>query len=1519
MIWFYLLLSFLCCGYADTVARAYTSSLCLHDREIMAVTATTEFEEELYVYVGCGGGNTERVSFRPCTTRLCIDSSYKTFELNNTTTILGRIANYDNCSAAFVVAISSIFGNPTVTLMIGNFYTVLVNDYRMFPFKMCCKDLRMAAGNSWSGYFYISIEVTENSRVQIMLPSRPLLSLEDFFSFVPVSLNCPSMADECENCDFNVRSTRDPFISFYRRLVLDKIGEREDPELVTKNAISTIFSIYEKATGDMVYKMSGGYGTRVLSKENELSRLCTITYKGLADKRGITHDLTVPVTSAEQYCDYTEFSEKATKFDGLLEKLTAHDFVPHRTKTISYLDLAGVYTSSVVWVRCRALLYSFMDVRVTEQVFLESVCTSSPGTEKWMEDPCCNTELSSYMCCHETSVTRPILSYSLTDEGKALTNATCSGNTCIPLLVAHFASLLETSHCDDLSKQATSDPKFLAYNTFEQCRARVYETPCSLDVSCADLPYSVCDSASGRCTVPCSSHSDCPTQLCMQAKAWSEEKICIGTSQDKVKDVITCFLNNIDPYLDILIRDEINSSDSRDIPFYEKFADRVTVGACVEPTLNLPWIQAASTEEECMNSVKWCPWLACAIPNQCSEEDCLNPFPSSYMCGSGASPYFFAGFFTPDVCEVRITETGEVKEMTHKNSALCLELDPTNIFVGFTETAIQYYGPCLHPSANTSTLCYSSDYCIPGYMNVECSSYCYMSSYGRHECEDLNYLWITWETQEGTSQATCIIPEISYRECLNLEASWFQGYKFIPRWNFSEEECDGLCRNSVAIYPDIKRQECEEASCSSCFTGLEESCLSKEHCTQSLICNNPQGCLFSEAPFFPNVNSLCRYHPGGKCLHSGFREDTCKQLDPSREGTFLYTLRTKEECENHAFICRMKGTPVNRTSQGSVTIPEGFSEYSKEECEACGGTYEPFFTWTNATWGHQKMWTSLQWTEKKILSPVWRETLSSDLFMELLEASRALRLASILTQEIYCKYSAERQTIAQVACSCGQSTSNISECSEKGVKGLVISSVSLCQGIYQLSHKWTRNTFLEFYLPENFTESSNICAQVNLVIISESQFLDVIREPVSSLDIVSASKKLEMNRQYVFNSRSPQVVVGRILGDGIGFTFSDAVGFTVCIEFPTIDLSQWTLYQPPAQLNVVISDLTDYDKWTIFGEWPLDATRACVVVNHSHISIFPAATIANWETVEIQDCWPPEELRFILVLAGLYLLLLIFLTVSAVFRWQHAMKPFYEDFPRIALVFIIALCILRVIYFSGLVFGTYEVNYGVVIIFADLPALLFFNSVLLTGIIWAAVYMLTFEVELTDRTPAEKIKTLLKVTSACTGLLYIIFIVLFALYARYLLETAIPFCGTPEQEDDTMNTTVYKRVIHSIFAIYAITVAIFFAYYSVKLLLAMQQNERSRQLRKWVKFMLVSVICFLALILQAILLLVALDHEFHNFSKCWIVLCTEFLPACFLAVLLRYKSHFNDNTSNTPRTCHTRTRAQPEAMVKQAV
>jgi len=179
--------------------------------------------------------------------------------------------------------------------------------------------------------------------------------------------------------------------------------------------------------------------------------------------------------------------------------------------------------------------------------------------------------------------------------------------------------------------------------------------------------------------------------------------------------------------------------------------------------------------------------------------------------------------------------------------------------------------------AASRTNCIDPDYCIPNVDNSNrpCISYCQnTTAVSPDMCTGS---WKTWQGSSGQHSA-CVRVNISKAICDADGHTWKFGRDFFPAISNTEEECKkGVCIFQTAGF-NGNVGACNQFRCTTCVTGLEPQCFSKEACEspQNPGCIQNTGCLLKHGfvkntgvqvtylwsptgDVFPYLQSVCIY------------------------------------------------------------------------------------------------------------------------------------------------------------------------------------------------------------------------------------------------------------------------------------------------------------------------------------------------------------------------------------------------------------------------------------------------------------------------------------------------------------------------------------------------------------------------------------------------------------------------------------------------------------------------------------
>lgn len=134
---------------------------------------------------------------------------------------------------------------------------------------------------------------------------------------------------------------------------------------------------------------------------------------------------------------------------------------------------------------------------------------------------------------------------------------------------------------------------------------------------CKDIsPTSVCDPQRQRCVIPCKSQADCYNGICTAER-------CEGLSDEKEQKqsallnvcshpspliALQCTLAKIDPYLAVLVANEIEASSTPG-SLVDKFVEMITESSCSTEGGN-PIEDGNLSREECLEWPGFCKVLA---------------------------------------------------------------------------------------------------------------------------------------------------------------------------------------------------------------------------------------------------------------------------------------------------------------------------------------------------------------------------------------------------------------------------------------------------------------------------------------------------------------------------------------------------------------------------------------------------------------------------------------------------------------------------------------------------------------------------------------------------------------------------------------------------------------------------------------------------------------------------------------------------------------------------------------------
>eukprot|EP01126_Amoeba_proteus_P018857 TRINITY_DN19601_c0_g1_i1.p1 TRINITY_DN19601_c0_g1~~TRINITY_DN19601_c0_g1_i1.p1 ORF type:complete len:825 (-),score=89.79 TRINITY_DN19601_c0_g1_i1:69-2210(-) len=680
--------------------------------------------------------------------------------------------------------------------------------------------------------------------------------------------------------------------------------------------------------------------------------------------------------------------------------------------------------------------------------------------------------------------------------------------------------------------------------------------------------------------------------------------------------------------------------------------------------------------------------------------------------------------------------------------------------------------------------------------------------------------------------------------------------------------------------------------CSTCKTGKEPYCFNRTLCETTLACNNYLGCLYytniteilGEIPYFWTPLGTLDPLVSPFACNPGITPSTIRWEGP---------LTTVEECSNWGYLCN-DGTVVNASTDGAAFIPTGFNWRNETECIKCGGTYNPFWKWTPGTWvdllvpSHNLSWRT---PEEDVVQPTWRPRLFKKIWTDLLDKARALRLATLFIGELLCNFGVEKEVLYTISCSCSAETGEICFDSLISLGGSSIAFISACEGIPSIVtvEEVTINITPDFSISSNTT----FCESIEIGLVPLTQFQYRAIRVLTSLAIYSETSQCRANATYIYNHQEPSTVIGELISDGYFFNYKDDYSLSGLIMCYNLSLSSpdWHLR---SEINTfdLVSTVYPFKEFTLLHlDLPLNSTRACIELKGGdNLTYFVVGLVKDWETLRISDTWLSEELGLIIFLAVSYFCLLFWATFSFVGRLLAVTQGFYI---QIGLAMIILQSTLRVIYFIGVPFGTFEFE-NLALLFSDLPQLLFHSVVVLTGITWSEIV-----VRVEKRGTGVTVDNIIILSYIYIISLTTFFVALAITYGCLSGEATTEFtCASTQAEKDQITSAEAVLLVYkALFAFYSVMIAVTFALQAQRVIALLftyrhaNQKSKEKNLQKMISsFLITSIFSISGLLIQAAIAIYSAVSTMSTLTKLILIVCCELIPTYVLAYLFRYGS-----------------------------
>eukprot|EP01127_Copromyxa_protea_P010183 TRINITY_DN2459_c0_g1_i5.p1 TRINITY_DN2459_c0_g1~~TRINITY_DN2459_c0_g1_i5.p1 ORF type:complete len:1259 (-),score=229.58 TRINITY_DN2459_c0_g1_i5:1204-4620(-) len=1132
-----------------------------------------------------------------------------------------------------------LWGVSTVEVTLGEYtHTIFTSadpTRGVTPLSLCCNEFRE---HSLDGSFIITVSSSvPGAELTILIPedtSRLPVSL--YYQLVPVTLSCNGVEVSCNKnktgCPINVPTTIDPVYSFWSTILKSIIGIIDVVTLdAEKDIISTIVWVSKQNPGSVIHSGIFGAGDQVKSETNSFDfDSCTLSYDNLVDEQGNAVEFkTAEGTVIESDCQIDDYLKYFDAFQGVFTFLEGSQSISiSSSQILSVLDMAHLITQSNTWKKCLELAHSFMEKTTEDFVGFTKSCLTPDNDPSYWQDPCCHIELQSTLCCRTQSYTYTATKYTIPEDVNPEEDfSQCHSPNCVlqPLKNLEKISAYDSlEKCSDERRAVEADPKFLK-NPFSECVDRVSGVICFFHSVCASInSAAVCDFQNQRCVIPCNDDGSCYNGKCMDGR-------CMDLSDDedfKREAIFNCTLDKIDPYLALMVKDEVQNSASEGT-IGEKFMNLVTEYQCSSAAGT---IIPGHTEETCTGNgiCKVMGYqMGATVPSATlsgeylvlTEDFCklitLNN--DGGFCSYSATDVLSNLLSRPNVCSVRIRDS--LWEHADWSEAMCKVFAGGDIWISGDYTGWRPYSSCLMDLNTTEEECLAAPCLGESYKDVPCHSYCRNPDLtSQEDCEASNYAWYQYVDD---SDGACVV-ELDFLTCSGINLEWVAGRDWLPeRFNTKETCPETVCwgYSDGTGFKDVPLDECEQYECNSCITGNESSCGSEEACLNSGACDNSEGCVIPNSmisSFFGYDIPACQWNPE-YCILQIDRE-LCLLKSDFGGWWDETTFPTESECLQDAQICN-DGSVPDGSAKNVPSLPEGYNLRNKEECEACGGHMDNWRDWGKGKWVSNNVPIKTTWATSAIEKTYWKPAYSADKFATLLDHARVRKFTSILAAELYCTYGIESVLLASVGCACTNSTGN-EKCGSDAFLSSPVSVTSFCEGI-DVNNKAVYDgvsvTTEDFFI-ENKDPNELPCMTVTIQIVPRSQFDFQEKGLASSLALVTETQRAKLSSTFVYNDNG--VAVGQLMSDGIHLVFNEETKFTgifVCVNL-TKEV-EWKLRHEQYSWDIATSSISDFTFIPLGFNLSLSETEACVEVQpEPGVVFFP-----YWINGELARRFPPHD------------------------------------------------------------------------------------------------------------------------------------------------------------------------------------------------------------------------------------------------------------------------------------------------------
>eukprot|EP01127_Copromyxa_protea_P023553 TRINITY_DN884_c0_g3_i4.p1 TRINITY_DN884_c0_g3~~TRINITY_DN884_c0_g3_i4.p1 ORF type:complete len:1499 (+),score=235.87 TRINITY_DN884_c0_g3_i4:883-5379(+) len=1456
---------------------------------------TTTFEDDVFVTVPCAGS--EPVEFGACT-GLCLGYDEVEFAVKAEKEVFVSftISNIDTCTG-FILFPRLHANSLQLRFTAGEFSENFATDtFSPLPYSICCEDLKSKVGEGWDGLVVVVATTEVNQTVSLQIhETSDKLPLSHFYPLVSFSVYCgDSVSCYSTGCPgFNIDSTTsDPFFNWGWTKLNSLLGPdvlsifHQSPLTSTRSSersISSILLISSIPDGEVLVDDTVGFTNFIYST-------CQILYLNLVNDNGDN------ITTSPSPIHKQEETSWSDVLFGLNNGTTTT-----LDSSLALVNLGYLYTQTLQWKACKDDLESNLVISYEPvEIFTKSCLIPVNQSLERSLDPCCNNDPT--LCCEGANYISQKTVYSYQPQKR--TNSTCYFPDCVENTISSYAKYANNKRpCREMYESDVGE--YFFNDPWEYCGSLVipyHSHPCLGHATCVGMFGTGAYCFNSVCVIPCTDDAICYNGKC-------KNNFCEYDMEAPKSEILLqfskCLLDKSDSKLSAVIIDDLVQKSKSDAPHHQLLYEELSTMTC---NFDGPQFaaQAAGTyenEQECV-AAAWCPTLSCMIGSTdwCTAENCIGYYD---ICTLRTPDNVLGDINIVDVephCTFRIDDT---KADLSLYPEICAE------FGGRIPLFYQYGGRIDEGICDTmiktsnETDCYPSE-CIPNLISgVPCASYCYNDTVTTSEdCTTLGNGY-TWFADNGI----CVF-DVIYTVCKDNGLKYFLGKDFVPSIMEPGQCTSGFCafRRTYTSYRQfpvhLAQDECEAYACSSCtMESTEPECHAytleapdrteeeyKELCFSTNTCATGSytlPCLVTDDDWIEQVKSCpwtpegCLWGFGGSCEYAG--------------GEFvLFT--EQDTCEGFSKICRE--TSILPTGAlhtlSKYDVPEGFSRKNEEECNKCGYKYENFFKWEPSTWIRARYWVTGRYGKPTLRRPIWEPFPSQEKWRAVLERARAKRMSDIAISQLYCEFSVERAHIGEFSCNCrNEPDADYSTCqaSLDSIYGSTITSTNACNG--DTPYNVSTNLGATVLIHGNFRSSANQCSPVRLT-STDFRVLESPPTPISSLAVVSHTRRTIDNKRkhvYYFSHHSLFSVVGQVVGDGFGILLAqkNSTGVSACFTLPSRSeiLERWEI---PNEAPYFVG-LASYDEETnscvpthVVAEIRAEAFEMCIDISGDHL-FFPVALVKNYDTMSIVSTWTSAELGLFIFGSVMYFLLFTFSSLSLfsrIYAWTRDKDSILWNTAAIGLACLVVLALLRFVYFMTVPFGYYDHYFGLIVIFSDLPTLLYYFILVYLSFTWFDIYR---QSKTLNPSPRHRTLTRTSVIIGSLCILWISFYIAFGLITNNNIDQRIQqiTCTSPETGELVLSEKV-SLTYKVIFAFYSVCLAVMFC---VNFLLFASLGLSKKKASFILEF--ISIVTTAALLAQAVIAIVSIFEDMSNVLKVSLIIIFELFP--LYGILLLFEDH----------------------------